>query len=170
MVGISSTHTLRKYCDYLEKCYLFFFVNRYSYSLQKQLQGPKKCYMIDPALIRITGFRISEDRGRILENIVFLHLKMQSKEIYFHKDQKECDFLIRQGRRITQDIQVTMHLSDEKTKEREIAGLLEAMRAYHLQEGLILTEHEEKTIRIESMTIAVLPIWKWLLKSEVSGL
>lgn len=169
-VGISSPHTIRKYCDYLEKCYLFFFVNRYSYSLQKQLQGPKKCYMIDPALIRITGFRISEDRGRILENIVFLHLKMQSKEIYFHKDQKECDFLIRQGRRITQAIQVTMHLSDEKTKEREIAGLLEAMRAYHLQEGLILTEHEEKTIRIESMTIAVLPIWKWLLKSEVSGL
>lgn len=53
--------------------------------------------MIDPALIRITGFRVSEDRGRILENIVFLQLKMQKKDIYFHKDKKECDFIIRES-------------------------------------------------------------------------
>jgi uncharacterized protein len=163
-IGIASPHTIRKYCDYLERCYLFFFVNRYSHSLQKQIQGPKKCYMIDPALIRMTGFRASEDRGRILENIVFLHLKMQRKEIYFHKDQKECDFLIRQGRRITQAIQVTMNLSDEKTKEREIAGLIEAMKAYRLQEGLIITESEEDVFQIEEMKISVFPVWKLLLQ------
>ncbi|MBI3508708.1 MAG: ATP-binding protein [Chlamydiia bacterium] len=165
-VGINSPHTIRKYCGYLEQCYLFFCVNRYSDSLSKQMQGPKKCYMIDSALIRITGFRVSEDRGRILENIVFLHLKMQSKEIYFHKNQKECDFLIRQGRRIIQAIQVTTHLSEPDTKEREIAGLLEAMKTYRLKEGLILTESEEDFIQIEGMAISILPIWKWLLEKQ----
>src|SRR3990167_4068283 len=75
IVDISSPHTIANYCNHLEQCYLCFFVNRYSHSLKKQLQYNKKCYMIDPAIIRTTGFRVSEDKGRLLENIVFLHLK-----------------------------------------------------------------------------------------------
>src|ERR1700722_3666131 len=105
IVGLSSPHTVVNYCNYLEQCYLCFFINRYSHSLQKQIQYNKKCYMIDLALIRTTGFRVSEDRGRLLENVVFLHLRMQKKEIYFHKDKKECDFLVREGHQITQAIQ-----------------------------------------------------------------
>jgi len=97
IVGLSSPHTVVNYCNYLEQCYLCFFINRYSPSLKKQIQYNKKCYMIDPAIIRTTGFRVSEDRGRLLENVVFLHLRMQKKEIYFHKENKECDFIIREG-------------------------------------------------------------------------
>ena len=162
-VGVSSPHTIANYCDYLEQCYLCFFICRYSHSLQKQIQSNKKCYMIDSALIRITGFRISEDRGRLLENMVFLQLKMQSKEIYFHKEKKECDFVVREGNRITQAIQVTTSLSDPGVKNREIEGLMEAIESYQLQEGLILTENEHDTIKINGFRILVIPIWKWLL-------
>jgi len=162
-VGVSSPHTIANYCDYLEQCYLCFFICRYSHSLQKQIQSNKKCYMIDPALIRITGFRVSEDRGRILENIVFLHLRMNMKEIYFHKEKRECDFVVRAGNRIVQAIQVTTNLSDLEVKKRETEGLIEAMKAYDLQEGIILTENESDTIAIEEFRISVLPIWKWLL-------
>ena len=162
-VGLSSPHTIANYCDYLEQCYLYFFVNRYSHSLKKQIQYNKKCYMIDPALIRTTGFRVSEDRGRLLENIVFLHLKMQTKEIYFHKEKKECDFVLREGNQIVQAIQVTTNLSDPKVKKREIEGLMEAMKTYHLREGIILTENEQDTIKINGFVISVIPIWKWLL-------
>jgi predicted AAA+ superfamily ATPase len=158
-----SPHTIANYCNYLEQCYLFFFVNRYSHSLQKQLQYNKKCYMIDPALIRITGFRVSEDRGRLLENIVFLHLRMQTKEIYFHKDKKECDFILREGNQIVQAIQVTTNLSNEKVKNREVEGLLEAMNAYDLRQGTILTENEQDTIETNGLVISIIPIWKWLL-------
>ena len=119
--------------------------------------------MIDLALIRTTGFRVSEDRGRLLENVVFLHLRMQKKEIYFHKDKKECDFIVREGNQITQAIQVTTTLSNGDVKEREVNGLIEAMRLYHLQEGLILTENEEGTIEVNGLLIAITPIWKWLL-------
>ena len=143
-VGVSSPHTIANYCDYLEQCYLYFFICRYSHSLQKQIQSNKKCYMIDPALIRTTGFRVSEDRGRILENIVFLDLRMQMKEIYFHKEKKECDFIVREGNRIVQAIQVTTSLSDPEVKKREIEGLIEAMKTYQLQEGVILTENEQR--------------------------
>jgi predicted AAA+ superfamily ATPase len=162
-VGVGSPHTIANYCDYLEQCYLCFFVCRYSHSLQKQIQSNKKCYMIDLALIRTAGFRVSEDRGRLLENVVFLHLRMQSKEIYFHKEKKECDFVVREGNRIVQAIQVTTGLSDPDVKNREIEGLIEAMRAYDLQEGIILTENESDTMKIDEFQISVIPIWKWLL-------
>ena len=119
--------------------------------------------MIDPALIRITGFRISEDRGRLLENIVFLHLKMQMKDIYFHKEKKECDFVLREGNQIVQAIQVTTNLSEPEVRKREIEGLTEAMNTYHLREGIILTENEQQTIEMEGRLISVIPIWKWLL-------
>ncbi len=162
-VGLSSPHTIANYCNYLEQCYLHFFVSRYSHSLKKQIQYNKKCYMIDPALIRITGFRVSEDRGRLLENIVFLHLRMQTKEIYFHKEKKECDFVLREGNQIVQAIQVTTNLSDPEVRNREIEGLMEAMGTYHLREGIILTENEQDKIEMNGFLISVIPIWKWLL-------
>ena len=163
-IGVSSPHTISNYCSYLEQCYLCFFLNRYSHSLKKQIQYNKKCYIIDPALIYTIGFRVSDDKGRLLENIVFIHLKMMDKEIYFHKEKKECDFIIRQNNRIIQAIQVTTNLSDKKVKEREINGLVEAMNTYNLNKGLIITENEEETIEIDDIKIKVIPIWKWLLE------
>ena len=121
--------------------------------------------MIDPAIIRLVGFRSSEDRGRLMENIVFLHLKMLGKEIFFHKEQKECDFIIRQGNRVAEAIQVSSHLSDKKVRIRECDGLLDAIKTYDLKKGLILTENEEEMIEIEGYKIQVLPVWKWLLSS-----
>ncbi len=162
-VGLSSPHTVGNYCHYLEQCYLCFFVSRYSHSLKKQMQHNKKCYMIDSALIQKTGFRVSEDRGRLLENIVFLQLKMLGKEIFFHKDQKECDFVIREGNQIVEAIQVSVHLSGEELKKREVDGLVEAMKAYGLEEGIILTENEQETIELDRFHIRVIPIWSWLL-------
>ena len=167
IVGISSPHTIANYCNYLEQCYLCFFISRYSHSLKKQIQYNKKCYMIDPALIRITGFRISEDRGRLLENIVFLHLKMQQVEIYFHKDKKECDFILKKGTQIIQAIQVTTNLSDVEVKNREICGLIEAMSLYNLKDGLILTENEQDTIKVDGFLIIITPIWQWLLARQI---
>lgn len=162
-LGLGSPHTVSKYCSYLEDCYLCFFISRYSHSLRKQIQYNKKCYMIDPAIIRLVGFRVSEDRGRLLENIVFIHLKMKREEIYFHKDQKECDFIIRKKNQIIGAIQVAVHLSDKNIKKREIEGLLEAMKTYKLKEGIIITENDEEQIKVENYKIQVIPIWKWLL-------
>jgi predicted AAA+ superfamily ATPase len=88
---------------------------------------------------------------------------MQSKEIYFHKEKKECDFLVREGNRIVQAIQVTTGLSDPEVRNREIEGLVEAMKAYQLQEGMILTENEQDAIKMEELRIFVIPIWRWLL-------
>ena len=91
-------------------------------------------------------------------------MKAQGEEIFFHKDKKECDFVLRKGNQIVQAIQVTTHLSDQKVRDREIGGLLEAMNAYHLDEGLIITENDEERIEVEGRRIEVIPVWRWLLE------
>lgn len=72
-------------------------------------------------------------------------------------------FCCERGNRIIQAIQVTTGLSDPDVKNREIEELIEVMRAYNLQEGIILTENESDKMEIDEFRISVIPIWKWLL-------
>lgn len=168
IINVSSATTVGEYCSYLENSYLSFIVNRFDYSLKKQIYFDKKQYLVDHALARIIGFRTSEDRGRFLENIVFIELKRRNQDVFFHKIKHECDFIIRQQAKIVAAIQVCVRLDTEETKKREYAGLIEAMEAYQLKEGLILTEDEEgdEKIMINGMEyhIYIIPVWRWCLE------
>lgn len=167
LTGLSSATTIHDYFKYLENSYLLFLVPKYSPSLKKQIYQAKKVYIIDTGLANIIGFRPSTDQGRMLENIVFLQLKRNDHEIYYHKDKHECDFIIRDGMRISQAIQVTTILH-ETSRQREIQGLLEALEHYKLKEGLILTTDQEELVQIDQKKILIKPIWKWLLEDSRS--
>jgi len=162
LTNLTSATTIREYFEYLENSYLTFLISRYNPSVKKQIYYNKKVYFIDTAMARVLGFRTSDDLGRMLENIVFLHLKRHNKEIYFHKEKYECDFVIRKGNAIVEAIQVTHNL--QNNKEREINGLLEALDTYKINEGLILTADREEEIIEKKKKITVKPIWKWLIE------
>jgi len=162
LANLSSATTIREYFEYLENSYLAFLIPRYNPSLKKQIYYNKKIYFIDTAMAKILGFRASDDLERMLENIVFLQLKRKNKEIYFHKNKYECDFIIRKGTRISEAIQVTYRFDENKV--REINGLLEALRTYKLKEGLLLTSEIEDEIVEGKRKIIIKPIWKWLLE------
>lgn len=166
VLGLGSATTVAEYCNHLKNSYLCFPVSRYSHSVKAQILSNKKFYFIDHSLTRYLGFHFSEDRGRLLENIVFIELKRLGVEIYYHKDKKECDFVLRRGAKIMMAIQVTVSMAQIKTREREISGLLEAMEAYSLAEGWIITEESPETIEIGERTIHIVPLWQWLLKSR----
>lgn len=168
-VIIKSSTTIAEYCHYIESSFLCFFVSRYDNSIKTQLKSPKKIYFIDHILAKILGFRASEDRGRMLENIVFLELKRKERidcDIYYYKENRECDFIITEGIHVTKAIQVCTELHDPSTKQREILGLIEAMDKFSLVEGLIITNNEEYSeiveIKDKKYNITVKPIWKWL--------
>lgn len=163
LTGLTSATTIREYFDYLENSYLAFLVLKYNPSLKKQIYSNKKIYFIDTGIARVLGFRTSDDIGRMLENIVFLHLKKQNKEIYFHKEKYECDFVIREGSRIAEAIQVTYEINDNN-KEREVNGLVEALDTYKLNKGIVLTFDTEKEIIEQKKKIIFKPVWKWLLE------
>ena len=164
---VSNPTTIKEYLNYFENSYLMFTIPMYSESLKKQIYSNKKVYFIDTGLAQNISFRFSEDRGRMLENLVFIHLKRKNREIYFHRGKKECDFLTIEGTEVKEAIQVTKSLDNPKTKERELEGLLEALKAYDLEKGLILTEDTEDEFDVEGKKIIVIPIWKWLLEDAV---
>jgi hypothetical protein len=164
LTQLTSATTIREYFEYFENSYLTFLIPRYSRSLKKQIYYNKKVYFIDTGMAKILGFRTSDDLGRMLENIVFLHLKRQNKEIYFHKEKHECDFVIKEGIQITEAIQVTHDLTENRN--REIDGILEVLNKYKLKEGLILTSDQDEEIIENKKKIIIKPIWKWLLETN----
>lgn len=167
VLGVGSTTTISDYCDYLQASYLCFFISAFSPSLKKQMVLPKKVYFIDHALAKVMGFRISEDWGRILENQVLLELKRRRCDVYYHTGKGECDFIVRQGAKIVKAIQVCTEIDNAETRNREIDGLLDAMKAYDLKEGMILTSNHEEDILEQK--IRIIPIWKWMLMREESA-
>ena len=157
-----SINTVKSYIGYLENSYLVFTVPRYDYSVKKQIYSHKKVYVIDTSLINLISFKFSRDYGRLLENLVFIELKRNNWDIYYHKDRHECDFLVFENNRITNAIQVTASLNGNS--DREYKGLYEALTRYDLDEGLVLTADEEFEDTFKNKKIVVMPVWKWLLQ------
>lgn len=164
LLQFSNTSKVKNYVEALIEAYLFFSINKYDSSIKKQIRNEKKIYCIDQGIINATAFKFSKEEGRIIENTVFLELKRRKKEIYYEEEKTECDFLIKEGLNIVQAIQVTVSLANEKTKQREIKGLLDAINKYDLKEGTIITKNHEEIITIEGKKIHVKPLWKFLLE------
>ncbi len=164
VVGVKNASTISNYIAFLQDSYLIFMVNKYDVSLKKQMQNAKKGYLIDLGLLRTLAFHHTEDNGRLLENLVFLELKRRGKEIYYHNQKRECDFVIKEKTKIVEAIQVSWSIEDEFTYKREMAGLLDAVNTNGLKEGLILTETMDREIEVEGVRVRVKPVWKWMLE------
>jgi len=160
--GVKSLSSIKDYLYYYEQSYLYFYLKKFDYSVKKQIMNPKKVYTIDPAFAHRLGFNFSENKGRILENIVFLELLRRGKEVYYHSGKKECDFVVKKGLDIVEAIQVSYQV-DINNHEREYQGLQEAMDTYNLKEGLVLTYNIEKSYIPNNVSIKILPVWEWLL-------
>lgn len=161
------TNTVNDYISHMREVFLFDEVYKFDYSLKSQYLTEKKVYMIDTGLANTVSFRFSEDKGRMLETLVHSQLKRLGHEIYFHRDKHECDFIVKQGLDITQVIQVTCSLADPNTRERELAGLQDALRVYPQAQGLILTLDEEEnasvTVDGKQQDVIIQPVWQWML-------
>jgi predicted AAA+ superfamily ATPase len=162
-IGVKNSSTVKKYMGFLADSYLVFQTNKFDYSVSAQLLNPKKSYFIDNGLVRRVGFSFSDNLGHLLENLVFIELKRCGKEVYYHNKGQECDFVIKEGKSITAAIQVTYTMQNDKTRKREIDGLIDAMNAYNLQSGLIITDDMEEEFTENGKTIKIIPAWKWLL-------
>ena len=165
MVGVASVTSVKNYVDFFEEAFLFFSLFKFDYSIKKQIINDRKVYVVDVGIANAVAFKFSENAGRNLENVIFVELKRRSQDIFYFKDKKECDFVVRKGLKISQAIQVSRSLAEPKTAEREIAGLLEAMEKFKLKTGLIITETQEEEKVIAGKKIKIVPAWKWLLEN-----
>lgn len=159
-------NTLYQYFDYIETIYLGFALRRYDPSMLKSELSEKKSYLIDNGLLLSVSFTFSDDYGKLLENIVFLELKRSGKDIFYYKEKKECDFLVFDRDRVVEAIQVCYDMSDKDTREREVAGLLEACEALGLQRGAIVTLDEDDEFIQEGICVRLVGIGRYLLENK----
>jgi predicted AAA+ superfamily ATPase len=165
ITGIKSLSTIKNYIDYFQNVFLLYRLPMFDYSLKKQKVSSSKIYTIDNSFLKTVAFNFSENRRQRLENLVFVELLRKEKELYYHSEKKECDFVLREGLRIGEAIQVSVGLmNNPETRKREIEGLTEAMAAYKLDRGLILTFEEDNILDAGGKKIVVKPVWKWLLE------
>ena len=98
-----------------------------------------------------------------MENMVYIELRRRGGEIFYHNSgNAECDFVVRDGFRVVQAIQVCYLLDSSDTREREIRGIQDAMDIYQLSKGIIITNTHEEEVKYGDKMIHILPAWKWL--------
>lgn len=83
-------------------------------------------------------------------------------DVYYLKDRSgECDFVVCDGNKVLQCIQVSYDISNEKTKKREINGLLLAYRQTKCKNLMLLTDHEYQDAEIDDAAIHIQPVYEW---------
>ena len=172
VTGCRSDRTVSKYLNYLEEAFLFFSVPRFSYKVRDQISANKKCYCTDNGFVTAKGFRFSENRGSLFENLVAVALRQRELRgelnLYYWRNaqQEEVDFVVKQNGRITALVQVCIDTRDEKIRRREVNALLKAGRDTNCKKLLILTMDEESESQKEWFgmkgIIKYVPLWKWL--------
>jgi predicted AAA+ superfamily ATPase len=161
--GVKSTYSVKSYVEYLEQSYLFSYLKKFDYSVKKQLMNSRKAFVVDTAFANHLGFQFSENKGRLLENCVYLQLLRQGKQVFYHSAKKECDFLIQKGLKITEAIQVCYELNDLNI-QREVDGLNEAMQIHSLKKGTLIIGRNQLKKSVLPQHMHAVPAWQWLLQ------
>jgi uncharacterized protein len=161
LLQVKSVQSVIDYVHYLENSYMIFTIHRFSYSLKQQQVSPRKVYCIDNGFSGANSVAFSKDKGRMLENLVFLELKKRNHQVFYFRKDMECDFVIKDGAKVTQVMQVCVEIHDENI-DREILGLLEAMKEFKLSTGSIITLHQEDTLKRNGKNITMIPFQKWV--------
>lgn len=164
--NFKSPHTIRNYIAYLKQAYLLIGIKKYS-SKSKIRITQEKIYAVDVAMMNQRENAFAGDNlGWRLETIVLTHLirkcQYEGWDVYYLKERSgECDFVVCDGGRVLQCIQVSYDISSDKTLKREVNGLLLANRQTKCENLLLLTDHKFDDIEKDGHHISVRPVYEW---------
>ncbi len=168
--GLKSSHTAKDYVGHLVEAYLVHILNKYSPKPKEVLASPKKVYIADTGLIRALALTSSEDRGRIMENIVFLEMARRraidpALELYYWRDyqDREVDFVVKRGPRVEALVQVTYAAEMDEIDKREVRSLLKGRELMRTGELQVITWDVDAIEEVSGNTITYIPLWRWLL-------
>lgn len=165
LFGIKSSTTILEYFNYFKDAYLVEFVPRFDYSIKAQARNPKKIYAMDTGLINAVSTSFTEDLGRKLENMVYLHLRRTGSTIYYFAEKGECDFIVFEKGKIVQAVQVCYTI-DDFNFEREYSGLVAALHYFKVNHGFIITLNQEDIFEKDGLTIEMIPAYKYFIRKE----
>lgn len=155
---------ISEYLQYFVNAYLIYPVSIRTDSLAVRRTNPDKFYIVDTGLIRAMTPKNDAERGWLLENLVFMHLRRGNNKIeyYINKSGGEVDFLVTdQNSKSRQLIQVAWNMEKSETSDRELSALRLARDEIKVKDCLIVTWDSETVL---DDGIKVVPVWKWCLE------
>jgi predicted AAA+ superfamily ATPase len=167
---LKSSHTAKDYVGHLVEAYLVHLLDKYSPKPKEVLASKKKVYIADTGLIKALALSSSEDKGRLMENIVFLELARRraldpTTELYYWRDyqEREVDFVVKRGPRVRALVQVTYASGMDEIDKREVRSLAKGHDVMRTDELLVITWDVEAVEDVQGCTIKYIPLWKWLM-------
>lgn len=163
-LGLSSVTTTKKFMDYLHEPYLFYYLPRYNNKLKIMQKAPRKVYVVDNGFVQAKTFSLSSNLGRLMENHVFTELIRRGydpdRSLFYYKSRnnKEVDFVLREGTKIARLLQVCYEMTNTKTRKREIDSIIECAKELFCRDLTIVTLREKGVIEKDGYTINVIPI------------
>ena len=163
-LDFSSVNTTKKYMDYLHEPYLFYYLSRYNNKLKLMKKAPKKVYVVDNGFVASKAFSLSDNLGRLLENQVFIELVRRGYDVektlfyYRSRNDKEVDFVLREGTHIVRLVQVCYDMGSPKTEKREADSIVECAGELTCNDLVIVTYNEKRIIEKDGYKIKVVPI------------
>lgn len=111
--------TINKYIEVLENAKIIYRCSRFDVKSKKSLKGEQKYYLADLGIYFATNVDARMNYGPVLENILYIYLRMKNYQISVGKiGNLECDFIIRKNNEYFYS-QVAMTILDENTANRE---------------------------------------------------
>ena len=160
-----SKDSLYQWLDYACNIFLLHKVPKYSKSIIKQSTSLSKYYVVDFALAKSVLLPQSEEKGKALENAVYMHLARhlnENEQIYYFNEGAECDFVIANDEGVKELIQVCWEL-DEFNTPRECGGLCAASAATGCKKASIVTCNQAQSIHYGDLQINVVAAWDFML-------
>ena len=160
-----SKDSLYQWLDYACNIFLLHKVPKYSKSIIKQSTSLSKYYVVDFALAKSVLLPQSEEKGKALENAVYMHLARhlnENEQIYYFNEGAECDFVIANDEGVKELIQVCWEL-DEFNTPRECGGLCAASAATGCKKISIVTCNQAQSIHYGDLQINVVAAWDFML-------
>ena len=170
IVGLKSNHTVSNYIGFLKEAYLMLGLKRYA-TKSKQRVRAEKIYPVDVALMdgRQDAFA-GDNLGWRLETVVYIELLRRNRpinrDVYYFKNDNgyEADFVVCKDNRVEEIYQVSYDISKEKTRKRELRGLLTASKETRCNNLFLITDFEREDIILEDKPIKIIPAYDWLIE------
>ena len=172
VLNLRSATTTEKYIKYLEEAYLLFSLLRYSPKSGERVKSPRKVYAVDNGFISAKAVQYSPDKGKLMENLVFTELVKRgvkpNRDLFYYKtrNNREVDFVIKNGIKVIELMQVCYESINFHTEQREVKSLFEASGELRVSKLTVLTWDEKRTVEKDGIKIQFKPLWEWLTEDE----
>ena len=141
--------TVRNALNYLELSFLIKRVSNLRGSFLSTSRKNRKAYPLHPSL------SLSEDEDRNLECLIRSEI---NAEYYWRKQNYEVDFVLKNEKVIPVEVK-----NKERIDKRDLKGLLKFCSLAKINEGVVVSRGEERSIDIDGVRIEIVPVCRYLI-------